>query len=202
MAKPKKLSFWHWVLLAFGVYFMLASFFIFLFYFWDVAFLNLVYTLVLAQLIRRWIPISKNTERVLRLVAAFMAACYFLLYGNYQIFDFVFGEGAFRKFELFLFEGEGLYDNPPYGNFWANLIVYTFCDWLMLTFYRWVLPPILIGEIPISKHITEYPGSKEMPPEMRRHLKRMRRLDRVKTERDYNVIFQSCLPRIIGKFMK
>ena len=66
-------------------------------YFWDVAFLNLVYTFVLAQLIQRWLPISKNTERILRFVVASAAAAYFLLYGNYQIFDFVFGKGAFRR---------------------------------------------------------------------------------------------------------
>ena len=207
--KPKKLKFWDWVLLAFVVYFVLASFFIFLFYFWDVAFLNLVYTLVLAQLIQRWILISKNTERVLRFVIASVAAAYFSLYGNHQIFDLVFGEDAYKKLELFLFDGEGLYDNPLYDNFWGNLIAYTFFDWLMLTFYRWILPPILIGEVPMSQQITEGPAYKKMTPEMYRHLKRMRRLDRVKgkldrvkVERDYNVIYQSCLPRFIWKFIK
>ena len=209
MDNPKKLRFWDWVWLAFVVYFVLASFLIFLFYFWDVAFLNLVYTFLLAQLIRHWIPISRNTERVLRLVIASVAAAYFLLYGNHQIFDFVFGEGAYRKLELLLFDGEGMYDNPPYDNFWGNLIFYTFWDWLMLTFYRWILPPILIGEVPIRKQITEGPADKKMTPEMHRHLERMRRLDRVKgrlnsvkVEKDYNVIYQPYLPRIIGKFMK
>ena len=209
MDERKKLRFWDWVLLAFVVYFVLASFLIFMFYFWDVAFLNLVYTLVLAQLIRRWILISENIERVLRLVVAAVAAAYFLLYGNHQIFDFVFDEGAYRKLELFLFDGEGMYDDPPYDNFWGNLIFYTFWDWLMLTFYRWILPPILIGEMPMSQQITESTVDKRMAPEMHRHLERMKRLDRVKgrsnrvqAKRDYNVIYQSCLPRIICRFMK